>query len=526
MKRCNDSFRLLAAACLLAASLCLARSTRAADAPAVTPAERGFRSMFNGQDLRGWQGNTNLWSVEDGVITGRTTKETPAPHNTFLLWRGGRVSNFILRFSYRVIPGDDQGFANSGVQYRSKVTDRAGFVMAGYQADIEAGPTYTGTLYDEAGGAGGRGTMAQRGETVRWGPGGKQVLATSGTPRDLQAVIKTNDWNDYEITVEGWHFVHKINGVTMIDLTDDDPAKRVANGFIGLQLHAGPPMTVQFKNLRIKRQDRKIVFVAGTPSHGPGDHEHRADCLLLRACLDPLPGLQTVVVTNGWPRHNNTRVFNGAAAIVLDADGGDGNPFIQDDRLEVLGRLMQRRVGLGCIHYAVEVPKDRGGPEFLEWIGGYFETFRSVNPTWEAEFTSLPQHPVTRGVHPFKINDEWYYHMRFPDGLANVTPILTAVPPDRTRGQPGVNDAHGGNPEVQKHKGEPEHMMWVIQRPDGGRGFGFTGGHFHRNFGNADFRKVVLNAILWIARVEVPPEGVPSEVTPDQLQQNLDPKGR
>ena len=194
------------------------------------------------------------------------------------------------------------------------------------------------------------------------------------------------------------------------------------------------------------------------------------------------------------------------------------------ERLQILGDLVKKGVGVGCLHYAVEVPKTKGGPELLSWIGGYFETFWSVNPTWVADFTHLPQHPITRGVQPFQIRDEWYCHMRFPEGMKNVTPILTAVPPDSTRGKPGANDAHGGNPEVQMHKGEPEHMMWAIERADGGRGFGFTGAHYHKNWGNDNFRKVVLNAILWIAKADVPSDGVQSAVTAEQLKQNLDPK--
>ncbi len=210
--------------------------------------------------------------------------------------------------------------------------------------------------------------------------------------------------------------------------------------------------------------------------------------------------------------------------MVIYADGGDGHPAIAPERLQILGDLVKKGVGLGCVHYAVEVPKSKGGPEFLNWIGGYFETYWSVNPTWEANFAQLPRHPITSGVEPFKIRDEWYYHMRFPEGMKDVTPILTAVPPDSTRGKPGANDAHGGNPEVQKHAGEPETMMWALQRSDGGRGFGFTGAHYHKNWGNDNFRKVVLNAILWIAKADVPPDGVHSTVTPEELKQNLDPK--
>ena len=267
---------------------------------------------------------------------------------------------------------------------------------------------------------------------------------------------------------------------------------------------------------------KKIVLVAGARSHGAGEHEFRAGCLLLKSCLDRVPGVTTVVVTNGWPA--DLTVFDGAAAILVYADGGGGHPFIRPERLNLIGNLMKKGVGLGAAHYGVEVPKDKAGREFLEWTGGYFETYWSVNPEWDADFARLPAHPITRGVKPFKIHDEWYYHMRFPEGMKNVTPILTAVPPDSTRGGKDTNDSHGGNPEVRKHIGEPEHVMWCIERPDGGRGFGFTGAHFHKNWGDENFRKVFLNALLWIAHVEVPKAGVESKMTPAQLQENLDPK--
>ena len=201
--------------------------------------------------------------------------------------------------------------------------------------------------------------------------------------------------------------------------------------------------------------DKKIVLIAGHPSHGPGEHEHRAGCLLIKSCLDKIPGVTSVVYSNGWPK--DVSAFDGADAILFYADGGDGHPAIQGERLKVLEPLMKKGVGMGCVHYAVEFPKDKGGPEFLQWIGGYFETYWSVNPHWDADYTTFPDHPITRGVKPFKIRDEWYYHMRFPEGMQNVTPILTAIPPENTRGRAGANDAHGGNPEVQKHKGEPEH---------------------------------------------------------------------
>lgn len=266
----------------------------------------------------------------------------------------------------------------------------------------------------------------------------------------------------------------------------------------------------------------KIVFVAGKPSHGPGDHEHRAGCLLLQKSLANVPNLQTVVVSNGFPA--DASVFEGAAAIVIFADGGGGHPAVQGDNLRTLGKYMDQGAGLVALHYGVEVPKDKGGPEFLDWIGGYFETHWSVNPHWTAHFAKLPEHPITRGVKPFAINDEWYFHMRFREGMTGVTPILTAVAPESTMSR--GDGPHSGNPAVReavKNK-EPQHVAWAYERPNGGRGFGWTGAHHHRNWGNDDFRRTVLNAILWAAKMEVPAGGVQSTVTEVDLEQNLDPK--
>jgi type 1 glutamine amidotransferase len=269
---------------------------------------------------------------------------------------------------------------------------------------------------------------------------------------------------------------------------------------------------------------KKIVFIAGPPSHPPGEHEHRAGCLLLKSCLDKVPEVTSVVYSNGWP-DDAANAFAEVATVVVYSDGGGGHPLLQDDRLKTIGALMNKGVGLVCIHYAVEPTKEKGEKEFLDWIGGAFETDWSVNPTWPAEFKHLPTHPITRGVTPFMIRDEWYFHMRFREGMQGVTPILTAVPPASTMSRP--DGPHEGNPAVRAavKDGEPQHMAWAFERGDGGRGFGWTGAHYHKNWGNDNFRRLVLNAILWTAKVEVPSQGVQSSVTPEQLKQNLDAKG-
>jgi len=268
----------------------------------------------------------------------------------------------------------------------------------------------------------------------------------------------------------------------------------------------------------------KIVFVAGTPSHGRGEHEYRAGCLLLKKCLDTIPGINSIVYSNGWP--TNLHAFDGADAIVLSMDGGPNNDLLKGDHLQRLGVLVNKGVGLACIHWAVEPTPNRGETELVEWLGGAFEPNWSVNPTWTADFKTLPEHPITRGVKPFSIKDEWYFHMRFPVGMKGVTPILAAVAPSSTMERP--DGTHSGNPAVREAvmKHEPQTVAWAYERPGSGRGFGFTGAHYHKNWGNDNFRKVVLNGILWIAHADIPEDGVESKVTDADLRENLDVKKR
>jgi hypothetical protein len=142
---------------------------------------------------------------------------------------------------------------------------------------------------------------------------------------------------------------------------------------------------------------------------------------------------------------------------------------------------------------------------------------------WKPEFNSFPNHPITRGVKPFALVDEWYFNMRWRPDMKGLTHILVAKPSDKVRDGPYVYPA-GPYKHIQEAKGREETMMWAYERPDGGRGFGFAGGHKHVNWANDNFRKVVLNALLWIAKAEVPASGVESSIAPEELPQNLDPK--
>ena len=487
-----------------------------AEGPAVDA--EGFRSLFDGKTLEGWDGDPKFWRVEDGCITGQTTKENPTHRNTFLIWRGGKPADFQLKIEFRM---PNPGFANSGVQIRSWEGPEK-WRVSGYQPDMDSDDHFTGTCYGENY----RGGLAGRGEKVVIGKGGKRKVERFADAAALGKFIKNRDWNEYDITAQGNRIIEKVNDHLMCELVDEDAAAR-KDGIIALQIHAGQPMKVQFRNVRFRelKHDnpmkadaaKKIVFLAGSPSHGYAQHEHHAGCLLLAKCIrENVPQAETVVY-QGWPK--DPHALDDAAAVVIFCDGGDGHLVMK--HLDEFDALARKGVGLACIHYAVEVPAGKAGERMKSWIGGYFETFWSVNPDWTAHYEKFPDHPVARGIRPFTINDEWYFHMRFADNMQGVTPILTAVPPDEAHRK--GNDAHGANPHVFARKGLPEHTAWAYQRPEGGRGFGFTGAHYHWSWGCDGFRTVVLNGIVWTAGLEVPAAGVPSKTpTFEELQQNLD----
>jgi type 1 glutamine amidotransferase len=258
---------------------------------------------------------------------------------------------------------------------------------------------------------------------------------------------------------------------------------------------------------------KRVLLVAGRPSHGPGDHEFFAGCAVLMNLLKQTPGVFPVVAKDGWPK--NEQLLETADALVFYMDGRGGHPVVQGNRMDLIQKQIDRGAGWVNLHYAVDYLPQHG-KRVLGWMGGYYEPDYSINPHWDAAVRSLPAHPITRGVRPFTLRDEWYYGMRFPEDTKGLTPVLQAVPPDNTR-----NTKHTGG-----RKGQIETMAWAYDRPDGGRGFGFTGGHFHRNWADENFRRVVVNAILWSARVEVPAAGAPVAFDPADLNRNLDRKGK
>lgn len=266
----------------------------------------------------------------------------------------------------------------------------------------------------------------------------------------------------------------------------------------------------------------KIVFISGEPSHRYMEHEHRAGNIILAKALNQ-SGLDVEAVVlekNGYP--STVGVLDDAATVVLFCTGHKGH--VLNPHLETFDALMKKGVGVVMIHWATEAMKGKAGDKFLDWMGGFCDLDWSVNPHWEPHFSDFPDHPISNGVKPFHLKDEWYYHMRFVDGMKGVTSILADLPPPESLSRP--DGARSGNGHVRHSvaAGEKQTVGWAYERPSGGRGFGFTGGHFHRNWQNDNFRKVVLNAILWTAQIDVPKNGLESATpTDDEMLQNLDP---
>ncbi len=237
----------------LCLSLSFTCSASADDASKQVPAEtEGMRRIFNGKDLSGWDGDSRLWSVKDGVIHGETTAENRANGNTFLIWKDGKTGDFELRLSFRVSSEN-----NSGIQYRSThITDgkvRNKWVVRGYQHEIRNSnklPSVAGFIYEEGGK---RGRMCLVGQQAVWGADGKQqIVGSLITEEEFASLFKGDEWNDVVIIAKGHNIRHYLNGRLILDCTDNHPEGARLDGVLALQLHAGVPMWAEFKDIRIK----------------------------------------------------------------------------------------------------------------------------------------------------------------------------------------------------------------------------------------------------------------------------------
>ena len=254
----------------------------------------------------------------------------------------------------------------------------------------------------------------------------------------------------------------------------------------------------------------KVILLAGGPSSKTMAHEYFAGCALLMDWLKQQPGVWPVMA-RGWPA--NEKVFQGARCVVYFGDGGGKQPFLDAERWSVLQRLRSAGVGLVLLHQAMDFPRGVQGDEIKRWLGGVFHSDIGSRGHWDMEFSKITPHPVTQGVKPFAAPaDGWLYNLHFVD--TGMTPLLVGAVPDKSR----------TTADAKKHTGRDEVIAWAHEQSDGTRGFGFTGADLHQSWAYESQRKLVLNAILWTAKLPVPPGGAVAKFTPDSLQRNLDDK--
>ncbi len=267
-------------------------------------------------------------------------------------------------------------------------------------------------------------------------------------------------------------------------------------------------------------EKKKILFLAGNPSHGSGDHEFRAGCMILADKLNK-SGLDVEAKVHfyGWPKDET--IFDGVDSCVIYADGG--GRF--GEKYAFLDKKVKEGMGIMFMHYGVHPKKAVGEKYFKNWIGAYMDDIISVNPHWVADVSAVASEQVSRGVTPFKAYDEFYFNMQWPkkEECDCCRPLAVATPtPDKI-----IKYINMWNKFGEQCFGKEQALMWCRDPKvaDGGRGVGFVGGHYHCNWAIDDFRKLVLNAIVWTARVEVPKGGVNAgKVTKEELNKNLDPK--
>lgn len=247
----------------------------------------------------------------------------------------------------------------------------------------------------------------------------------------------------------------------------------------------------------------KIVLIAGSNFFKAGEHEYVAGCAVLADLLRQTPGVAPVIAAD-WPKKSET--LAGAKAVVFFFDGGDKHGALKGDRAKDVQKLADAGVGIVQFHQAVDYPKDFGD-RARGLAGGAWEKGVGERAHWVEEFKTFPDHPITRGVAPFKIDDGWLWKIKFADGEKGVTPLLRTWNPKATTKPQGLQDV----------------IAWAYDRPGGGRSFSFTGGHLHASLAQEGYRRFLVNGILWSAGVEIPKEGAKVELDPKSLADYLKP---
>jgi hypothetical protein len=246
----------------------------------------------------------------------------------------------------------------------------------------------------------------------------------------------------------------------------------------------------------------KVVLIAGSFSKGRGEHEYFAGSALLMKMLKQTPGVAPVLAAEGWPK--NERILEGARTIVFYMDGGGKQLILAPEKLQLIERLAAKGVGIVHLHQIIDYPKSHTD-RILPLIGGVWVPGAGARGHWDGDFETFVEHPITRGVAPFKENDGFIYKLKFVEGMKGITPLLRTTPPKAAL------------------KETEDIVSWAYQRPDGGRSFVFTGCHLHESWGLESMRRFVTNGILWSASLEVPRGGAPVALDVDELKKNLDP---
>lgn len=427
-----------------------------------------WKDLFNGKDLSGWTNNNFAGSGEIEVENGKIII------NEGVALSGIRYArtNELLRNNYEIqvratkLQGSDF-FA--GITFPVK-DSHATFICGGWGGSLIGISSIDGM-------------DASENETSTF------MKLEENTPYELRLRVtdeKIQAWinNDKMVDVK---IIGRRIGMRPGEIEDAVP--------FGITTYQTRSAIEEVKIRPIPTGLKKILFIAGRKSHAPGEHEYEKGMKLLKEAIENHPDITAVDAEyheKGWPMDDTT--MEDADAIVLYCDGSDhdeGNhPILRGNRLNTLARQMKRGAGLVCIHYTVFVPKEKAGQMFLDWIGGYFDyesgsgeknKWFSRIETREYKAFTASDHPITQGVSPFEIKEEFYFKMRFPETRSNWTPIVTFDPEKK---------------DLEKVVG------WAIQRPDGGRGFGYTGGHFHKNWEDPNVRKLIVNAILWTAKLK------------------------
>ena len=423
-----------------------------------------WKPLFNGRNLDGWKPNDFGGAGEVKVENGQIIIESGVALS------GIRRTNDLLRSNYEV---HLQAMKVQGNDFFCGLT----FPVQDSHATFIAGG-WGGSLV-----------------------GISSVDGMDASENEFTQYMKFEDkkWYDIRLRVTGRKIQVWIDHEKMIDAAITGRRVSMRPGEIeaavpfGLSTYQTTAAIKEVKIRSIPARIPKVAFIAGKKSHGPGEHEYRKSLeLLARELAKRVEFIDTRVHFDGWP--TDEEALSDADTIVVFSDGSDhdvrNHPLVQEHRLRFLQKQIDRGAGFVALHYSVFVPGETAGQRFLEWIGGYFdyETGSAANK-WHSKietrdfqvFLAAPDHPISQGVKPFEIKEEFYFKMRFPAPPKGVTPIAT-FDPDRKDWEKVVG--------------------WAIERPNGGRGFGFTGGHFFKNFEDANVQRLLLNAIFWTAKAE------------------------